>query len=261
MTDHSLLARTFVEIADTPTLEFDIDAPLILLSQRSVEVLGISSSGVMLMSEGALTLGAWSDSMARTLALFELRYHEGPNLDCCQAGHALLNRNLAPAETPWPRWGAAGLAAGYQTVHALPLCRRGEVMGSVVFYQVDSNPIDEFNVTIGQALADATAIAIFRQRAAFDAATLTDQLYRALSSRVVVEQAKGIIAARFGMTVEAAFDQIRQHARNNNERLDALARRIIDGPPGVLTLRSEQRSIAVSRPRMVPGTRRRPAGN
>lgn len=231
MNRETLLARTFVEIADEAGLDCDPDTRLSLLSRRSVEVLGVSSSGVMMLTGSALVVRAWSDAMARTLGLFELRCYEGPSRDCCRDGLSVLNRNLAPAEeTPWPRWSVAALAAGYQTVHALPLRWNREVIGAVVLYHTERRRIDEAGVAVGQALADLTTIATLNQRDARDAVILTEQLRRALSSRVLVEQAKGIVAARFGLTVDAAFDRIRRHARSHNERIDAVARRIVDGP-------------------------------
>lgn len=256
MSREEFVARTFVEIADAPATDFDFEHLLGLLSVRSVETLHVTSSSVMMAFDRALAVRAWSDAMTRGLALFELRYDEGPSLECFRAGRAVLNCALAPAETRWPRLGRAGRAAGYQMVHALPLRRRDEVIGALVLYQAGRQPLAAADAVLGQALADATTIALVQQRAALDAGILTDQLHRALSSRVVVEQAKGIVAARSGLTVEAAFVRLRSYARSHNERLDGLARRIVDGHLATGALGPERPVAAVPAP---PPVRRQAA--
>ena len=227
MQTEALLTRTFVELAGTLVAEFDV---VDLLTTRCVEILGVSAAGVMLSPpRGDLQLIASSSEAMRVVELFELQNDEGPCLDCYGSGEPVLNQDLARAGARWPRFAPVALEAGFRMVHALPMRLRGTVIGALNLFGPDTTPLDPADVTAGQAMADIGTIAILHHRATVEAQTLNQQLTHALNSRIVIEQAKGVLAERCGVSVDEAFGLLRRHARDHNLLLSDVAEHVIDG--------------------------------
>ena len=230
MTREALLARTMVDLADTLVDDFDVVELLTLLTDRCVEVLDVSAAGLMLVApEGDLRVVASSSEEMRVVELFELQSEEGPCLDCYRTGEAVLNRNVATMDDRWPRFGRVALEAGFRSVHAVPMRLRGVIIGALNLFRADEGEMEEGDVLVAQALADVATIAILQHRAAFEAYRVNEQLHHALNSRIVIEQAKGMLAERAGLDMEQAFSWLRNHARNHNLLLVDVARAVIDG--------------------------------
>lgn len=225
-----MLARTFVELADTLVAEFDVVDVLALLTDRCVEVLDVGAAGLMLAApEGDLRVMASSSEAMRVLELFELQSQEGPCLDAYRTGLPVGNHDLLTANGRWPRFAAEALAAGFRSVQALPMRLRGSVIGALNLFHVDPGEMPQADVDAAQALADVATIAVLQHRAALEAQVLNDQLNHALNSRIVIEQAKGMVAERRGLDMEEAFSALRKYARNHNLRLADVAHGVIDG--------------------------------
>jgi GAF domain-containing protein len=200
------------------------------LTDRCVDVLDVGAAGLMLVSpEGDLRVMASSSEAIRVLELFELQSQEGPCLECYRTGQPVVNQNLAQVNGRWPRFAAEALAAGFHSVHALPMRLRGTVIGALNLFDVEPGEMAPSDVEAAQALADVATIAVLQHRAALRAQVLNEQLNHALSSRIVIEQAKGMLAEREGLSMEQAFATLRSHARNNNLRLAEVARDVIEG--------------------------------
>lgn len=226
----TLLARTFVDLADTLVADFDVVELLTLLADRCVDVLEVDAAGLMLVaSAGDLRVMASSSETMRVLELFELQAQEGPCLDCFHTGEPVVNQDLSTVDGRWPRFAAEAMAAGFHSVHALPMRLRGSIIGALNLFHVDPGEMRPADVAAAQALADVATIAVLHHRAALEAHLLHEQLNHALNSRVMIEQAKGMIAEREGLSMEQAFSRLRRHARNHNLRLADLAHSVIDG--------------------------------
>jgi GAF domain-containing protein len=172
----------------------------------------------------------------RVLELFELQSQEGPCLDCYRTGEPVLNQNLATVNGRWPRFAAEALAAGFASVHALPMRLRGTVIGALNLFHVHPGEMRPADVTAAQAMADIATIAILQHRATREAQLLNEQLTHALNSRIVIEQAKGMVAERAALDMGHAFTALRDHARNHNLRLVDVAQAVIDGTLAASTL-------------------------
>jgi len=172
----------------------------------------------------------------RLLELFELQTEQGPCLESFQTGEAVTHHDLTTAITRWPTFAPEAISAGFRAVHALPMRLRGNVIGALNLFQTDPEGIDDEGLHAAQVLADIATIAILQYRAHLVSHELIDQLNTALNTRIVIEQAKGIIAERQHLDMEAAFASLRQHARNNNQRLSDVAAAVVAGtlePSGV----------------------------
>jgi GAF domain-containing protein len=224
------LAKTFVQLTETLVSDFDVVELLTLLADRCVEVLGVGAAGLMLVGpDGDLRVMASSGEAMRVLELFELQSHEGLCLDCYHTGQPVFELDLATSNSRWPRFSAEALGAGFRSVHALPMRLRGTVIGALNLFHVRPDEMEQVDVDAAQALADVATIAILEHRAELEAQALNDQLQHALNSRIVIEQAKGVVAERRGLSMEEAFNSLRNPARNRNLRLVDVARGVIDG--------------------------------
>ena len=224
------LAKTFVELADTLVADFDVVDLMTLLADRCVDVLDVAAAGLMLVApEGDLRVMASSSEAMRVLELFELQAQEGPCLDCYNTGEPVVNQDLASVNGRWPRFAAEALSAGFHSVHALPLRLRGSVIGALNLFHLEPGEMREADVDAAQALADVATIAILQHRAVLEAQVLNDQLNHALNSRIVIEQAKGMVAEREGLNMGESFALLRNHARNHNRRLADVANEVITG--------------------------------
>jgi GAF domain-containing protein len=230
MSREALLARTFVELADTLVADFDVVELLTVLTDGCVDVLDVGAAGLMLAApEGDLRVVASSSEAMRVLELFELQSQEGPCLDCYRTGQPVVNQDLATVNGRWPRFAAEALAGGFRSVHALPMRLRGTVIGALNLFHIEPGEMRQADVAVAQAMADVATIGVLQHRAALEAQVLNEQLNHALNSRIVIEQAKGIIAEREGLNMEQAFSTLRNHARHHNLRLLDVASDVIDG--------------------------------
>jgi GAF domain-containing protein len=230
MTRESVLARTMVELADNLVDEFDIVELLTTLSDRCVEVLDIAAAGIMLATPGGqLQAVSSSNEAMRVVEVFELQADEGPCLDCFHSGQPVVNQDLAAASDRWPRFGPVAVRAGFRGADAIPMRLRGQIIGALNLFRVETGSLTNDDIVVAQALADIATIAILQNRTAVETRDLNAQLTTALSSRIVIEQAKGVIAERHRVPVEEAFNRLRRHARNHNLRLADVSRDTVEG--------------------------------
>jgi GAF domain-containing protein len=187
-------------------------------------------------AEGGLRVVASSSEAMRWLEVFELQASEGPCVDCYRTRQPVLNQHLGNLDDHWPRFGPVALDAGFHSVHALPMRLRGNAIGALNLFRRDRGDLHEADIVAGQALADAATIAILQHRAVLEHRLLNSQLSHALESRVVIEQAKGVLRERAGLTMEQAFTRMRHHARSHNLTLASVAAGVVDGSVTRLTL-------------------------
>jgi GAF domain-containing protein len=223
------LADVFVEIADTLVDDFDVIEFLHVLCERCVQVLGVSAAGLLLTDgQDTLQVVAASSERTRLLELFQLQTDDGPCVECFRSGQPVSVPDMT-VDGRWPRFAAAAAKAGFAAVHAVPMRLRTEVIGALNFFNAQPGEIDTETLRIGKALADVATIGLLHQRAIRRSDVLTEQLQGALNSRVLIEQAKGVIAERMHVDVEEAFVVLRTRARSSNRRLVELAQAVIEG--------------------------------
>lgn len=237
MSREEVLARTLVDLADNLVDDFDIVDMLTTLADRCVEVLDIAAAGIMLVApDGELRAMTSSSEAMRVVELFELQSQEGPCLDAFRTGKPVVNHDLTVVDGRWPRFTAVALTAGFRATDAIPMRLRRQVIGALNLFRTEPDSLDADDVMVAQALADVATIAILQHRTALEAHVLSDQLNQALNSRIVIEQAKGMISEREHVDMERAFTRLRRHARNHNRRLVDVADDIVRGTIDVSSL-------------------------
>jgi GAF domain-containing protein len=250
--DGELLSETFVELTDTMVADFDVIDFLHVLTDRSVQLLDVSAAGLLLADpRGELRVVAASSDAARLLELFQIQSDQGPCLDCFRSGRPVTAADLGAEAPRWPRFAPAARKAGFAAVQALPMRLRDQVIGALNLFRVTPGAFDAADVRVGQALADVATISLLHERSMRRSDTLNEQLQTALNSRVIIEQAKGKLAERFGLDMGQAFNLLRDHARARNLRLSDLARSFIDGSEPLASLTASAR-----RQQQIPGAGR-----
>jgi ANTAR domain/GAF domain len=224
------LADTFVELADTLTDDFDIIDFLQVLAVRCVELLGVGAAGIVLAGPANMLMTvAASDERARLLELFEVQSDEGPCRDCYRLGTAVTGADLDRERARWPRFAPQAIAEGFHSANALPLRLRSQVVGSLNLFHTGLGGLGDAELRMAQALADAATIGILQQRTVSRGEALAGQLQLALTSRVLIEQAKGVLAERLQVSTDDAFEMLRAAARSRNQLLSDLAREVASG--------------------------------
>lgn len=224
------IIQGLVEMADILVDDFDIVDLLTALADRCVTLLRVSAAGVMLATPGGdLHLIASSSEAMRVVEIFELQTREGPCLDAFNSGDPVEQENLRAGTGRWPRFSSAALDAGFGSVLALPLRLRDSTIGALNLFSVDEVPMGAADLVVARAFADLATISIVQHRAAAEAQLLNEQLTGALNSRVVIEQAKGMISERAGIELEEAFTRLRTYARSHNARLTDVAESAVAG--------------------------------
>ncbi|WP_051580046.1 GAF and ANTAR domain-containing protein [Pseudonocardia acaciae] len=223
------IARALATLADTGVPDFDQAAFAGLLVGQCVELVGVDAAGLLLADQGGiLDVIAASSEPARTVELSGLRGHEGAGIECYRSAGRVQSADLGRERARWPRFAGAARAAGFASVSSLPMRSRERVIGAMSMFGASAGALDDNRLVLGQALADVATIGLLNHRTLRRHETLVEQLQGALESRVLIEQAKGILAVRRQLGVEEAFAVLRAHARGHNRRLTDVARAVVD---------------------------------
>jgi GAF domain-containing protein len=231
------LTEVFVSLADTLVDDYDVVELLEQLAEACVDLLGATATGLLIIDQrGSLQVVASSSQEMHLLELFQIQGDEGPCRDCVFSGVPVSATDLSIENEHWPRFVPLARGAGFTGVHALPLRLRNETIGALNLFYSGRPSLADSDLRVAQALADVATIGILQQRAVHRSAVLAEQLQRALNSRIVIEQAKGVIAEHAKVGMDQAFDALRKHARDHNMKLSDLAAAISRGevPPSQL---------------------------
>jgi GAF domain-containing protein len=198
-----------------------------------VELLAVDAAGVLLGdAQRNLRVVASTNEQTEWMELMQLQADEGPCVECFRTGAPVSIADLADIDDTagrWPRFFAALQDRGaFRSVHALPLRLRGEAIGTLNLFDRKPGPLPAADLALGQALADVATIGILSERAVRRGEVVNEQLQTALNNRVVIEQAKGVLAEHGRLSMDAAFDRLRRYARNHNRRLTDVAREVVD---------------------------------
>jgi len=230
MSREQRIVETFVELADTMVDEFDVIEFLHRLAERCAELLDCAEAGLLLAdAAGLLRVMASSSERSEALELLQSQRDEGPCVECYRQGEPVFSDDLEADEARWPQFVPAAVQQGFRSMQALPIRVRGETIGAMNLFRSETGRLAEPDLSLGQGMADIAAIALLQERTVRESRGVITELQGALNSRVVIEQAKGMLAESAQIDVDAAFVRLRAHARDQNRRLSDVARDLIDG--------------------------------
>ena len=223
------VVRAFVDLSTELVDDYDMLEVLSTLTTSCASLLDVASAGLLLADgQGTLHLAAASSERTEQLELFQLQRDEGPCLDCYHDGTAVSVPDLAEEQERWPQFTRVALDAGFRSVHAVPMRLRGNVLGGLGLFGENTGQLGASDLDLAQALAHVASVAIVNERSAADAATVNAQLQRALTSRIVLEQAKGVIAHSGHLEIDEAFAVLRRYAREHGLKLGAVAADVVN---------------------------------
>ncbi|MFJ2767125.1 ANTAR domain-containing protein [Streptomyces sp. NPDC087300] len=202
------------------------------LARSAAAVPGVDAASCTITAPpGVAPCSAASDLVAAQLERVQQELEEGPCRDAARTRTALNDVPMVHPQSRvrWPAFTRHALDAGITAVTALPISYRGHLTGSLDLYH-QHRSLGPSDAQWGQLLARAAAIGLAHRTELRGARTHRDQLQTALSSRVLIEQAKGILAERLDCTVDDAFDRLRRHARAHRMKLSDLSREVITSP-------------------------------
>lgn len=231
MVNHQRLAGVLIDFARNLVSDYRIDDMLDMLCREVVEIMPVTGAGVMLTDEpGDLRFVAASNELVREIESLQIELGEGPCLRAYETGQQVIEDDLA-AGSRFPAFGVRAVKAGIRGVYSFPMKVEGvdEHVGALNFYTATPGDFDEEDREAGQTLADVATTYIVNARTFERSVQLTGQLQHALETRIVVEQAKGMLAAQLGVTIPEAFERLRAHARRNRLKLHDVSRELIDG--------------------------------
>ena len=229
------IARSFVEIADSIDGDLDVIEVLGLLTCQCVDLFGAGAASVLLAdSDGHLRVVGDPIKQIQLPEVIQVQSDDSPCQDCFRTGNVVHHSEYTRSR--WPRFASECNSAGFVSVCVIPMRLKSRILGCLNIFMTASGGLSTADVSIAQSLADVASIAIIHDQAMRDAAMREAQLERALMTRIVIEQAKGMIAEHGATTVDEAFTRLREYARSNNVGLTATARALIAGTLSVEAL-------------------------
>ncbi|MES2093286.1 MAG: GAF and ANTAR domain-containing protein [Actinomycetota bacterium] len=237
----SRLSAAFVAAADTLTADYDVVDLLHTLVTECTEILDAQAGGLMLVdSVGQLQVVASTSERADLVEVMQLAAGAGPCVDCFTSGTVVSVPDIQASTGDWPAFRLAAGQPGFKSVHATPMRLRGEVIGTMNLFGTAVGRLKRRDAAVAQALADVATIGILHERITAKSQVVTEQLQRALDSRVLIEQAKGVLSQSAGLSMDEAFLVLRSYARNHNLTLrvvaEGVATRTLDVVPTEATI-------------------------
>jgi len=227
-TRDSRLAAAFVTLADTLVADYDVVDLLQTLVDTSADLLDADAAGLLLTDgTGDLEVVASTSEESRLVDILQLRTGIGPSVECFRTGKVVAVADIRELSGDWDGFRNEALAQGFLAVHAVPLRLRGNVIGTMSLFRSVTGLLTTEESSITQGLADVATIGILHERALRESGIAQQQLQHALNSRVIIEQAKGVIAQTRGIGMDDAFRLLREYARSNGRGLREVAEQVV----------------------------------
>ena len=223
------LAQAFVALADSLRQDFGIIDTMDILVAASTDFTSATAAGVVLAgASDDLHVVASTSERTTDVEEAQLGASAGPCYDCFHTGELVEVPTIAAEAERWPDFCRVALESGFTAAHAIPLRANKIVLGSINLFSVEPGGLGTRDTGVVRALADVAAISIIQRDAVVRHIDTAAQLQRALDSRVLIEQAKGVLAQKHGIAVDEAFRRLRTHARNTGTRLHDTAREVVE---------------------------------
>jgi GAF domain-containing protein len=217
------LNRAFADLAESLVSEFDVTALLQQLVGLVTDLFSVDSASVLLREASRdLQVLAASTEATQALELYQLRSRQGPGLECLRTGQPVTVPDLDEVSQRWALFAPTAREHGFAAMHAVPLRVRDEVIGAMDLYLTDHGELPARDLSAIQGLADVVSIGILQQRAS-DGRKMLEATQDVLHSQFVVEQAKGMLAASGGVSMDEAFDLLRHYTGYRENRVVEVA--------------------------------------
>lgn len=222
------LSDTFVKLTDTLVADYDVLDLLHTLVEDAVDLLDAAQAGLLLSdADGILQLLASTSEQSQLVELLQLEAGAGPCVECYHTGSVITVDDISALGERWPAFQRIALDMGFRSVHAVPMRVHTRVIGAMGLFGSQPGALTPEDASIAQAMADVATISLLQERTIREAGVLNEQLQRALTTRVLIEQAKGVIAQTKNLDMDSAFNVLRAHARSSRQNLRDVAESIV----------------------------------
>ncbi|MBS3941423.1 MAG: GAF and ANTAR domain-containing protein [Actinobacteria bacterium] len=230
MVDDLALRAAFRDFTQAVLGPYDVDRMLHLLTDQVVAVLGVDGAGVSLATGDGTHLKfvtATSDDIAAVEDV-QVSLGEGPCHEAYRTGQQVTVPYLE-LEDRWLNYRKVGLERGMRAVAGIPMPVTDRRIGALNLYRLRPHSWGREELETAQLLADMASGYILNANQLDDAQTRSEEnLKRALESRDVIGQAKGILMAQHQLTAEAAFELLRRTSQDQNVKLRELAAQVVE---------------------------------
>jgi len=213
-------AHTLVAGSDVSDMLHDLTA-------RLPDLLGIAGAGVSLRQDGGLRFVTADHELFAQLERLQESEGEGPCVEAFRTGEPVLVPRLTSEAARWPRYVEQATASGVLAVAAIPM-RNSDQVGVLDLYDDKVHEWSGEEVATAAVFADVAAAYLLHASKLEQERRTVEQLQHALSSRIIIEQAKGILAAEYQISVDQAFQRLRRHANDHNATLHSVAGAVVE---------------------------------
>jgi GAF domain-containing protein len=223
------LLETFVTLADTLIDDYDVVDLLQFLVDTCRDVLDTTAAGILLAdARGDLEVVASTSEASRLVEMMQLSAEKGPCIESFRSGRRVSVPDIDASKDEWWQFRGSALAQGFRSMDALPLRLRDATIGTLNLLRSTPGAAPEESILAAQAFADVATIGILHERTLRESAILSEQLQAALNSRIIIEQAKGVVSHTRGVSIDEAFTLMREYARSHSIGLSIVAARLVD---------------------------------
>lgn len=228
MVDQALFLRVLSEFARTLVVHYEISEVLYQLADRTTELLGVAGAGVCLGEEGHLRFVTGVNEATVRVEQAQERVQEGVCVEAFQTGKPVAVPDLALIGDKWTDFRAEARSVGVSAVVGIPMRLDDEVLGAVNIYATEARQWSDDDIATAQVLADMATSYLVNASELEKSRRTAEQLQEALQSRIVIEQAKGVLSAERRIPIDEAFEALRAHARSHSANLRAVAEAVVN---------------------------------
>jgi GAF domain-containing protein len=224
--DNALLDM-LTRFARTLADPFDVADVLYNLTDSTVEVLGATAAGVSLADDDTLVFVSANSEVAKEIERVQQESKQGPCHEAFMTGVAVIVNDIATHDE-WPVYRAAALDENIHAVMGIPMVGSHQTLGALNIYHASVREWTDDERRAAQVLTDVATSYLLHASRIDEVTQVNEQLQRALETRVVIEQAKGILAGEYTIGLDAAFEILRTHARSQQVRLHHVADGVVN---------------------------------
>ena len=201
------------------------------LTEEMAEVLSLTGAGVTLVHDGKQRFVTAAVEAIASLERVQENWQKGPCIDAVASAGPVAVPDIAAGDASerWPDYVIAAKTSGIQAVAGIPMLAEGEAIGAVNLYDSQPRNWSAEDLRVAAIFASIATGYLTHASAARQQQRTAEQLQQALNTRLIIEQAKGVLATTRETTVDDAFQILRKYARDHNTRIHDVSRAVVKG--------------------------------
>jgi GAF domain-containing protein len=221
------LRQALDQLADLRTSPVSVEEALDRVVASADTLFGVDGTALMLVDRGQVLRNlAVSDPRAALLEELQAEHEEGPCVDAFDDKEPVAADDLS-REDRWPAFSPDAARRDLLAVLASPIPYSEQAVGVVAVFATEPHPWTGAEREAIVAFTELVALLILNAMEATERGRLAAELQVALDSRVVIEQAKGVLVGRHGLTTRQAFERLRRAARDQRRPLAEVSRAVV----------------------------------